>query len=104
MIPSVYQAIQLRRLVVLSGNLFERTRRKLDIFRHLSTEPLKYWSLGTSKLRSRNDTTFRWKWILVLWLFNNALRMLGLYRVERWMIVRDDKFGKKKWNGMRVFR
>ena len=22
--------------------------------------------------------------------------MLGLYRVERWMIVRDDKFGKKK--------
>jgi len=30
--------------------------------------------------------------------------MLGLYNVERWIIVPDDKFEKKKWSGMRVFR
>ena len=46
----------------------------------------------------------RRKLILVLWLFNNTLRMLGLYNVERWIIVPDDKFEKKKWSGMRVFR
>jgi len=32
--------------------------------------------------------------------------MLGLYSVERWMIVPDDKFGVggENWSGMRVFR